>query len=68
MTLGERSTTASSTRSISSNAIRQRRRPYRNYINGWSVNSKQSQIYARGAIEAKAMEIAKKLQAELYLA
>ncbi len=37
-----------------------------NYICGWTVGSHQGQGYARGAIEAKAMEIAKQLQGELY--
>ncbi len=37
-----------------------------NYANGWAPGSAQSQKYARRAIEAKAMEIAEKMQEGLY--
>jgi len=37
-----------------------------NYVNGWSSQSKQAQVYARREIEVQAMGVVRNLQKDLY--
>jgi integrase len=43
-----------------------RRNKVQTYLNGWSENSSMPEIYTRRLVEAEAMVLAEKYQAELY--
>lgn len=43
-----------------------RRNKVQTYLNGWSDNSRMAETYTRRLVEAEAMVLAEKYQAELY--